>query len=122
MLVVLQQALLSGFGDHRRELIRGVGGAELVHGRDPGEPDAPVGKGVEKDDQGAGQACEPDQRRREPKRSLLRPGESDVLRHHLAEHDVQADDDRQRDRQPDRAVHARGDTERAQASLDQVSD
>ena len=45
-------------------------------------------------------------RRAEHQRRPVRPGERDVLRDHLAEHDVQVDHDRQRDHERDRVQQA----------------
>ena len=44
----------------------------------------------------------PQHRRPEHQRRPVRAGQGDVLRDHLAEHDVQVDDDRQRDHERDR--------------------
>ena len=62
------------------------------------------------------------QRRREDQRRAVGAGERDVLRHHLAEHDVQVADQAERDREGG-GVHERlGDADVLERALEEVRD
>ncbi len=62
---------------------------------------------------GEQEPAEPDQRRAEPHDGLVRPGHREVLRHHLAQHDVQVHHDGEGDDERDRVGERRRSPRRA---------
>ena len=119
-LLVAEHALGLRVLDDRLHLLRRERGRDLVLRLDAREADGVVRDPVERGDHRAHGAAEQHQRRREPEGGGLRSGDGEVLGHHLAEHDVQVDDDRQREDQRDRVQQRRRDPQGLERDLEQV--
>ncbi len=120
VLALLQHPLLAGLVDQRLDLLAGERRRHGAGGLQPQQSYDAVGGAVERDHRRLEDRHERHHRRAEHEGRSLGTGERDVLRHHLAEHDVQVDHDRQRDRERHRVEQALGHVDRVEHGLEQV--
>ena len=116
----LDQPLAAGLLDQRGDLLAGVGRRHLVHQPDAEQPQDRRGDRVDHHDHRAEHGDDAPDRRAEHQRGAVGAGERDVLRDHLAEHDVQVDDDRQADHERDRVQQRLRHVGRLEHRLEQV--
>ena len=120
--MVVEQALAAGFGDQVGELVGGdTPYSSSSRGCTPHEPQhAGWPSMLNSAMTGPHDGGERQERRHQPDRGALRPGDGDVLGHHLAEHDVRDDHDDQRRPRTRSGASARRDAEPAERPLDEV--
>ena len=122
MFLCVEQSFGAGFADHLGQLHRGDGGVEFVLRVDVRRSQGGVGAQVVERDDRPGGSHEQQVDRHEQHRGAFRAGDGDVLRHHLAEQDVQHHHDRQADGERDGMQQRIGHPGRVQRHLDQVRD
>ena len=122
MLLGVDQSLLLGLAEHLGEFAGGDRRVELVLGLDPHGPQRDVREPVVEGDQWPCQSDEDEMDGHQQHGGALRSGEGDVLRDHLAQHDVQHHDECQRDREGDRMQEGVGYVQQMERFLDQMRD
>ena len=119
---VVEDALDARLVDDRRDLFERERRSGLILRLDAGQTHRMVGDPVQGHDHRVEQARYPDQRRREHEHSAVGHREREVLRHHLAEHDVQVRDQQQRHEERDHIDRALGEIGQTEGPREQVMD
>ncbi len=118
----LQEPGLSGVLDEPVELLAGEDGLHLVLGLDAEEPEHQPGAGAQRRGDGPAEPGETDEAGAQPQRGLLRGRHRQVLRDHLADDEVEEDDEDQRQHEAERMDQSFGQVRRVEDRLQQMGD